>query len=370
MISRREICKSVAIGAMAGLAGLSADPVRAGTTGMTNGRYRLPEEAGPHLRTFMQWPVNRLVYNDPVFLGMQQQVIADIANAISDFEPVVMLMDAAHEHAARRKLAAVVEIWDIATDDLWCRDSGPLFVIDASGNLAISDFNFNGWGGKQVHGNDGRIARRVAERLGLPIVETGLVGEAGGIEADGAGTLMAHESSWVIANRNQLPKAEIEQRLLEALGGETMIWAPGIKGLDITDYHIDALARFPKSGNVLIQLPGKIYPGDPWSAAAYETYEILQHANDASGNPLKLVVVPEPYHTRVKSEDFVASYVNYYVCNGAVLAAQFGDKETDREAADTLAKLYPGREIVMLNVDPLGETGGGIHCATQQQPAV
>ena len=78
--------------------------------------------------------------------------------------------------------------------------------------------------------------------------------------------------------------------------------------------------------------------------------------------------MPEPLKPRVKASDFVASYVNYYVCNGAVISAQFGDKDTDAEDASILRRMYPGREIVALNVDPIGEIGGGIHCATQQQP--
>ena len=330
--------------------------------------YWLPEEAERHLRTFMQWPVNRDVHPDPIFLDMLQQTIADIANTISEFEPVVMLMDMAFESAARRKLAQKIEVWDIPTDDLWCRDSGPVFVRNEAGDLAISHLNFNGWGNKQVHGNDGRIAGRVAERLGLPVFDNGLVGEAGGVESDGHGTLIAHESSWVIGNRNKGTRTEVEELLLEAIGADKVIWAPGVKGGDITDYHIDALARFTSPGNILIQLPDKLDRHDPWPASAFETYDILKVATDAKGNRFEIVVVPEPYETRVTSSDFVASYVNYYVCNGAVIAAQFGDRDTDREATKLLAGLYPDREIVTLNVDPVGETGGGIHCATQQQP--
>lgn len=332
--------------------------------------FWMPEEAEPHLRTFMQWPVNRKVHPDPVFLGMLQQSIADIANAISEFEPVVMLMDQRHINSARRKLSDDVEIWDIPTDDLWCRDSGPVFVRNAEADLAISHLNFNGWGGKQVHGNDGQIARKIAERLGLPLLDNGLVGEAGGVESDGEGTLIAHESSWIIDNRNPGPREQTEARMLEAFGAEKLIWAPGVRGADITDYHIDSLARFAAPGTVLIQMPDRLRDDDPWSAAAFETRDILASATDARGRKLELVVIPEPAETRVTAEDFVASYVNYYVCNGAVIAAEFGDPETDVIAAQALAGLYPGREVVTLNIDPVGEVGGGIHCATQQQPAV
>jgi agmatine deiminase len=88
------------------------------------------------------------------------------------------------------------------------------------------------------------------------------------------------------------------------------------------------------------------------------------------GNAFKITVIPDPVNPRIKSYDFVASYVNYYVCNDAVIAAEFGDPKTDAHAKETLQRLFPDREVIALNVDPLGELGGGIHCATQQQPAL
>jgi agmatine deiminase len=96
---------------------------------------------------------------------------------------------------------------------------------------------------------------------------------------------------------------------------------------------------------------------------------ILQKATDARGRPLDITRLPEPIDIRGTGDDFVSSYVNYYVCNGAVIAPQFGDRRADAEAREILAGLYPGREIVQLNIDALGASGGGIHCATQQQPA-
>lgn len=265
-------------------------------------------------------------------------------------------------------MSAKVELWDITSDDLWCRDSGPTFVVDAEGRLAVAHIRFNGWGNKQSHVNDGQIAAKVAARLGLPLLETGLVGEQGGVEHDGAGTLLAHASCWANLNRNMLSREEIARRLELALGGRRTIWAPGIAGADITDYHIDALARFVGPGKVLIQIDDEIDSDDPWSIAAHQTLSVLQQARDANGRPLRIVKLPEPETVRSKARDFVSSYVNYYICNGAVIGAQFGDPEADEEARDILSGLYPGREIVMLDIDPIGEAGGGVHCATQQQP--
>ncbi len=312
----------------------------------------------------MQWPVNRVVYRDSDWLIHVQQTIADIANAISAFEPVAMLAAQDHHAQAQRYLSESVELWDIPTEDLWCRDSGPIFAINDAGDLAVSHIQFNGWGGKQIHTQDARIASRIAQHLDVPRLNTGLLGEGGGVEQDGHGLLMAHESSWVNDNRNPgLTRAEIEARLLQAYGADRMIWSEGVWGEDITDYHIDSLARFTGPGRVLINLPDKPDLTDPFHIAALDTHDRLV----AEG--LQIEVIPEPNSRRVSDLDFVASYANYYACNGGLIIAEFGDRETDKIASDTLALHYPGREIVSLNVDALGELGGGIHCATQQMPA-
>lgn len=356
--NRREILAAGAVFCVAG--GLPGN-----AKGSNAVKLHVPAEEEKHDRTFMQWPVNRRVHDDPVFLEILQQTIADIANTIAEFEPVVVLAAKSDHRAARGLLSRDVALWDIPTEDLWCRDSGPLFAVDPSGKLVVSHIRFNGWGEKQVHKRDGRVAETVADRLGVAVVDSGLKGEAGGVEHDGHGLLMAHESSWVNKNRNPgLSRKEIERRLLDAYGAERMIWSPGVWGEDITDYHIDSLARFTGPGRVLINLPDNPDMQDPFHLAALDTHDALEAAG------MKMEVIPEPEVRRVKSYDFVASYANYYVCNGGVIAAQFGDREADQIAVDALKRHYPGREVVTLNVDALGEIGGGIHCATQQMPAL
>ena len=311
----------------------------------------------------MQWPVSRAVHPDPEFLDMTQSAIARTANAIADFEPVVMLAAASDHAKAKTMLSGTVTLWDVPTEDLWCRDAGPIFVKGPNG-LAVSHIQFNGWGERQVNTRDSRIAATVAQRLGLDLIPTGLRGEAGGVEQDGHGTLIAHESSWVNPNRNPgLSRHQVEQRLLAAYGADRLIWTKGVYGQDITDYHIDSLARFTGPNRVLINLPEHPDRSDPFHRAALETHTALIDAG------MEVDVIFEPTKRRVKSREFVASYANYYVCNGAVIAAHFGDTRTDAMAVDALRRHYPSREVITLNVDPLGELGGGIHCATQQMPA-
>ncbi len=340
-----------------------------GAAGLAGGaqaalRYSVPAEEVPHELTFMQWPVTPKVYNDALWRDDVQSTIAEIANTIAEFEPVVMLAGPEHHAHARRKLSDKVTLWDVPTDDLWCRDAGPITSIDATGKRAFQHIQFNGWGNKQTHANDGKIIPQLADRLGLPLIPTGLNGEAGGVEQDGHGLLIAHESSWVNDNRNPgMTRDEVGARLLQAYGADQILWSPGVWDEDITDYHIDSLARFTAPGRVLMNLPDQPDPRDPFHMAALDTHDMLKAAG------LTIDVIPEPNKRRVKDPEFVASYVNFYVCNGAVIAPEFGDRSTDKIARDTLAHHYPGREVVTLNTDVLGELGGGIHCATHELPA-
>lgn len=367
VMNRRKLLASSVAMIGAGMLPTRARAAKGGGAG-SHGLF-IPAEDARHERTFMQWPVSVAAHGSNAGLAAVQADIIKVANAIADFEPVVMLAAGALHGAIAARFAEKVELWDIATDDLWCRDSGPAFVVDAAGRVAMTAFNFNGWGAKQAHANDALIAGKIALRLGLHFFDNGLVGEHGGVETDGAGTAVAHESSWIDPNRNTGSKQEIEKLILDATGTRRMIWANGVTGADITDYHIDSLARFVGPGAMVVQLPGEVDPADPWSAAAYETYEMLESRTGANQRGLVLSIVPEPQAPRIKTDDFVASYVNFYVCNGALVLPQFGDAATDGEAKAVISALYPGREVVTLEVDALGKSGGGIHCATHEQPA-
>ena len=148
-----------------------------------------------------------------------------------------MLAAASHHRAIRKRLAGRRAAGRADRRPVVPR-LGPPVVVNYKGGIAVTKFNFNGWGNKQIHGNDGQIAERVAQRLGLPVFNTGLVGEAGWVETDGHGTLIAHESSFVNPNRNEGGKAEVERLLLDTMGAQKISWAPGIKGADITDYTL------------------------------------------------------------------------------------------------------------------------------------
>ena len=233
------------------------------------------------------------------------------------------------------------------------------------------NFNFNGWGEKQDFDEDAKVAPLVAKTAGVQLLETDLVLEGGGIEVDGHGTAIITESCVLNSNRNPgVSKAVCEAALKRLLGLQKIIWLPGIKGKDITDGHTDFYARFARPGVVVAG-----YDPDPQSfdhAVTKRHLDILKTATDAQGNKLEVAVMTAPSKVREQyaNNDFAAGYINFYVCNGAVIAPEFGDAKADKAAHDTLQKLFPDRDIVQINIDGVAAGGGGIHCTTQQEPAV
>ena len=337
------------------------------------GGWRMPAEETPHERTWMCWPSSSAVWGND--LAAVQAAIARIARAIASFEPVTMIVRAEEATAVAALLGDDVDTLEGPVDDLWARDTLPNFLVrrGASGatELAASHATFNGWGDKQIHAGDARLAAVVAEHLGIELFESGLVGEGGAIEVDGQGTVLAAESCWVNRNRNPgLGRDDVERALLRMLGAERMIWVDGLAGADITDGHIDTLARFANAAIIVIDRPAVDDPDDPWVAVAQRTAELISATRSSAGEPYDVVEVVQPSTTRREGDDFLATYMNYYVCNGAVIAPEFGDEAGDAAAREVLASLFPGREIVLLDIDALAAGGGGIHCATQQQPRI
>ena len=330
----------------------------------------MPDEAEPHVRTWMAFGAIKAVWGNKLLAEVQRN-LASIAKAISRHEPVSMLVRAEDQAEARRLLGPQVALVVCPLDDLWMRDMGPVFVVNDAGQKAAVDFNFNGWGEKQDFELDAKVAAFVAARAGVQRNKTALVLEGGGIEVDGQGTALVTESCVLNNNRNPgLSKAAVQTELQRLLGLDKIIWLPGIQGRDITDGHTDFYARFTAPGVV-----AAAYDPDPQSydhAVTKRHLEILRAATDAQGRRLRVVVLQAPARVRPQFEgkNFAAGYINFYVCNGAVIAPEFGDALADSAAARQLKELFPGRQVVQLNIDGIAAGGGGIHCTTQQEPAV
>jgi agmatine deiminase len=167
-----------------------------------------------------------------------------------------------------------------------------------------------------------------------------------------------------------MSKAQFEDRLMPLMGLDKIIWLPGIKGTDITDGHTDFYARFARPGVVLAGLE---MDEDLDDYDVTRTHlDLLRAATDAKGRRLQVLTLEAPSEVRpqwLENDGFAAGYIGYYVCNGAVMMQQFGDREADARARATLEHAFPGRKIEILDMDGIAAGGGSIHCATQQQPA-
>ena len=329
----------------------------------------MPDEAEAHKRTWMAFGATKAVWGSKLLPEVQRN-LALIALTIARYEPVSMLVREVDLPLARTLMDTRVELIVCPLNDLWMRDIGPVFVTNAGRNKACIDFNFNGWGEKQEFKLDAAVAAFTAQRAGVSAIATDLVLEGGGIEVDGHGTAIITESCVLNDNRNPgVTKARCEAELGRLLGLKKIIWLPGIKGKDITDGHTDFYARFARPGVVVAG-----FDPDPASfdhAVTKRHLELLRAATDAQGRRMEVVVLNAPSSVRktFETQEFAAGYVNFYVCNGAVIAPEFGDAIADRSTHDKLAKAFPGRKIELINVDGIAAGGGGIHCTTQQEPA-
>lgn len=331
------------------------------------GLWHMPDEGDPHLRTWMAFAGSASIWGG--LLPHVQRDLARVANTIARFEPVHLLVNPSDVARARKLVDPRVALVECPLDDLWVRDTGCVFVKNPNGERAGVDFNFNGWGDKQVHARDAAVAGFMTDRADVEHLRSRLVLEGGGIEVDGHGSAIITESCVLNANRNPgVGKAALETALKEALGLQKIIWLPGIVGQDITDGHTDFYARFVRPGVVLAALDN-----DPQSfdyAVTRRHLDILRQSTDAQGRRLEVITLEAPQHPRNshRSRDFAAGYINFYLCNGAVIAPDFGDRAADEAAHATLARLFPARQVVPVAIDAIAAGGGGIHCATQQEP--
>lgn len=339
--------------------------------------YYMPAEWTPHQRTLTAFPELPGTYGDAVSLEVARLEVAAIANAIAQCEPVWLYCTAQSIEQAKTLVSENVTIKEAAVDNLWIRDLGPVFVRESGngskGSAAI-DFNFNYWGNKVEPTVDPSFARRMlglSDFNGVARHVADIVSEGGALEVDGEGTLLVTDSSVVNPNRNPgVSREAIERELKRVLGVIEVVWLKGVMGLESTDWHVDAFARFVGPGRVVLSRP----PTNAHSKL-HEVYdaalETLANARDAKGRKFEVHSCQEPDQETLPKghvEGMVTSYVNYLLVNGGLIMAKFGQLDTDDAAKKQLGELFPGRRIVQVEINELPKLGGGIHCATQQVP--
>ncbi|CAN5645707.1 agmatine deiminase family protein [soil metagenome] len=337
----------------------------------------MPAEWEPHAATWLAWP-----HHEPDWPGKLEAitwVYAEIVRALALSEPVEILCnDERSREAAAANLAAHhvdpsgFRLHIVPTDRVWLRDSAPTAVLH-DGSLEWVGWKFNAWAKYDNYSRDALVPDAVAKISGWPMVRaerpdgTGrLVLEGGGIETDGAGTLLVTEE-WLLSDvqvRNPgMTRAQYEDAFSRYLGISRTIWlGEGCVG-DDTHGHIDDVARFTSADTVALAYEQD--PADENHERSRDNLLRLEHA--ARDRPLQVVKLPFPEPVMMRGERLPASYANFYVCNSSVLVPTFNDP-ADRIALHTLADLFPGRRVVGIHATDLVWGLGTIHCLTQQQP--
>ena len=336
--------------------------------------FRLPAEWEPQAAVWLSWPHRRSTW--PGRFAAIPPAFARLVGAISRFEDVHVNAARRLQPRARRLCAeggadlARVTFHDHPTDDAWCRDHGPIFVKHRrSGEVAVTDWRFNAWGGKyRPFDRDDAIPARVARALGLRRFARDLVLEGGSIDGNGRGLLLTTEQCLLNPNRNpDLSRSDLERALREMLGIRRVLWlGEGIAG-DDTDGHVDDIARFFRADAIVAAEEPD--PRDANHRALSEVWERLRSFRTPSGRKFELVPLPMPRAFGFGGRRVPASYANFLVINGAVLVPTFRQPRRDAEACAVLGACFPGRQVVPVDCRDLIWGLGAIHCLTQQQPA-
>lgn len=364
--------------------------------------YYMPAEFSEHKGTWMLWPERTDIWR----LGGKpaQRIFAKIANALSEYESVVVGVNQSQYENARNWLSEKVRVIELSYDDAWIRDTGPTFLVNRNGTSCGVDWFFNAWGGIghitssgawNLTGSyfpwklDDLVARKVLEVEGIRRYRCPLILEGGAIHVDGEGTLVATKEC--IQGRNPaLTLSQIEDVLAKYLGICNFIWLDRGVYLEENNGHIDNMCCFADARTILMNWCDD--KNDPQHAISQEAYDVLSNAKNANGDSYTIIKVEQPPAllitaeenagldsseyaiTRLPNDRLPASYMNSYPCNGAILIPSFATafderpREYDKAALDVYKKSFRGREVIQIPSRELLLGGGGIHCVLQQVP--
>ena len=356
--------------------------------------YRMPAEWERHRATWIAWPHQPRDW--PGKLAPIPWVYGEFVRHLVRGERACILVDAAATEARARRVLqrasadlSQVDFHRVPTDRSWTRDTCPIFVRrDADGEVAITDWRFNGWAKYADHKRDDAVPARLARRLRMrrfvptvmaeplsdgkksaPLRARQVVLEGGSIDVDGAGTLLTTEEcllSPIQARTPGVSRVQLEQVLRAQLGARKVLWlGRGVAG-DDTHGHVDDLARFVGPRTVVLAQESNV--NDENYSALAENHERLGDMTHAAGERLEVVALPMPAPVVFDGTRLPASYANFYIANEAVLVPTFNDP-ADRQALGVLAELFPSRRVVGIHAVDLVWGLGTLHCMTQQEPA-
>ena len=334
-------------------------------------QFYMPPEWYPHECCWMQWPTETFPSDvTPSWshfdLDKGRIAWANVANTISQFETLKMIVHPDDQESAISLLNNNVEILELPINDAWCRDTGAIFLLNDKNELGGVDSDFNCWGYKENFELDDKVAKFMIEKTNSKYFKNNMVLEGGSINVNGKGTMITTEQCLLNKNRNpELSREQIEKNLKDYFGVSKIIWLK--HGTDEgTDGHVDNVACFSNSNTILTMTCTD--KSDTYYDLLSENLEILRSSTDQDGNPINIIELEMSKKRLIPNDDEPSSYINFYISNNAIILPIFGDEPADENAKKILNSQFQNRQIVCLDGRDILLGGGNIHCITQQQP--
>ncbi len=338
--------------------------------------YYFPAEFAPHEATWLSWPHKEASW--PGKINHIYPYYSTFVKYLAQSETVrINVADEAMKNSALQQLQAAgadtkrVEFYYHPTNDAWCRDHGPAFLVNpaATQKKAIVDWDYNAWGNKYPpYDKDDVVPTLIAKQFGLPLFNPGIVMEGGSVEFNGKGTLLTSKSCLLNNNRNpHLSQGDIEQYLVDYYGVEQILWVDdGIVG-DDTDGHIDDTVRFVNENTVLTVLEDD--RNNPNYQLLQTNLKQLNVMRLIDGKQLNIIELPMPDVVIYEDQVLPASYANFYICNKYVIVPTFRCAKDDK-ALQIIADSFRDREVVGIDSTDIIWGLGSFHCLSQQEPSV
>jgi agmatine deiminase len=338
--------------------------------------YYFPAEFAPHAATWLSWPHKEASWPGKIHTIFPYYSL--FVKELTKGEKVcINVNDAAMKDFAvgHLKKAGVdlskVEFFFHSTNDAWCRDHGPAFLINpqAEQKKVIVDWAYNAWGNKYPPFDlDDNVPTLIGNHYNMPVYYPGIVMEGGSVEFNGNGTLMTSTACLLNSNRNpHLNQQQIEKYLCDYYGVEQVLWIDeGIVG-DDTDGHIDDTVRFVNEDTVLAVMEEN---------KADENYQLLQtnlqqlkQMRLLNGKQLNIIELPMPDELIYDDQRLPCSYANFYIANKSVIVPVFNCSKDDK-ALQIIQSCFPTREVVGIDSTEIIWGLGSFHCMSQQEPLV
>lgn len=362
--------------------------------------FTMPAEYAPHYGCILIWPERSDSWQFGGYAA--RKAFVQIASAIAESEQVTVCAGFAQYNNARQALPANIRVIEMSSNDAWARDYAPTFVTDENGTLRGINWYFNAWGGLTdglyfPWDKDNAMANKLCDLYHADVYDASdFVLEGGSIHVDGEGTALVTENCLLSKGRNpSMSKAEITDKLKQYLGVTKVIWLKCGIYHDETNEHVDNICAFVKPGHVVLAWTDDT--DDVQYPMSKSCLDILSGETDAKGRPITVHKLPLPKPvcitqeecegldnmdfepTRTPGERLAASYVNFYISNGAIVMPGFAKPgacdslnksyaESDKLAFDTLSALFPDRNVIQIYARDILIGGGNIHCITQQIP--